>query len=126
MTDNGKQTATQSAGFWKIRHAVMGLGALLLAIVSSYRDRLLPRDMVIFGEVGLSGEIRPVPSGQERLAGEVVVFLLHVAKALQPPGIRQVQIEQDDARHRMAQTPGEIQKGVVQVALTLFRRKLHG
>ncbi|MCB1854956.1 MAG: DNA repair protein RadA [Pseudomonadales bacterium] len=42
--------------------------ALLLAIVSSYRDRPLPRDMVLFGEVGLSGEIRPVPSGQERLA----------------------------------------------------------
>jgi len=42
--------------------------ALLLAIVSSYRDRPLPRDLVIFGEVGLSGEIRPVPSGQERLA----------------------------------------------------------
>lgn len=42
--------------------------ALLLAIVSSFRDRALPRDMVIFGEVGLSGEIRPVPSGQERLA----------------------------------------------------------
>jgi DNA repair protein RadA/Sms len=42
--------------------------ALLLAIVSSYRDRQLPRDLVIFGEVGLSGEIRPVPSGQERLA----------------------------------------------------------
>jgi DNA repair protein RadA/Sms len=42
--------------------------ALLLAIVSSYRDRILPRDMVVFGEVGLSGEIRPVPSGQERLS----------------------------------------------------------
>ncbi len=42
--------------------------ALLMAIVSSFRDRALPRDMVIFGEVGLSGEIRPVPSGQERLA----------------------------------------------------------
>ena len=42
--------------------------ALLLAIVSSFRDRELPRDMVIFGEVGLSGEIRPVPSGQERLS----------------------------------------------------------
>jgi DNA repair protein RadA/Sms len=42
--------------------------ALLLAIVSSFRDRVLPADMVIFGEVGLSGEIRPVPSGQERLA----------------------------------------------------------
>jgi DNA repair protein RadA/Sms len=42
--------------------------ALLLAIVSSFRDRVLPRDMVVFGEVGLSGEIRPVPNGQERLA----------------------------------------------------------
>jgi DNA repair protein RadA/Sms len=42
--------------------------ALLLAIVSSFRDRILPRELVIFGEVGLSGEIRPVPSGQERLA----------------------------------------------------------
>lgn len=42
--------------------------ALLLAIVSSFRDRPLPRDLVIFGEVGLAGEIRPVPSGQERIA----------------------------------------------------------
>lgn len=41
--------------------------AVLLAIVSSLRDRPLPRDMVVFGEVGLSGEIRPVPSGQERI-----------------------------------------------------------
>jgi DNA repair protein RadA/Sms len=41
--------------------------ALLLAIVSSLRDRPLPQDLVVFGEVGLSGEIRPVPSGQERL-----------------------------------------------------------
>ncbi len=45
--------------------------ALLAAIVSSFRDRQLPRDMVIFGEVGLSGEIRPVPSGQERLSEAV-------------------------------------------------------
>jgi DNA repair protein RadA/Sms len=41
--------------------------ALLFAAVSSFRDRPLPRDMVVFGEVGLSGEIRPVSSGQERL-----------------------------------------------------------
>src|SRR5690606_16008921 len=41
--------------------------ALLLAIVSSFRDRTLPRELVVFGEVGLAGEIRPVPSGQERL-----------------------------------------------------------
>ena len=41
--------------------------ALLCAIVSSFRDRVLPQDLVVFGEVGLAGEIRPVPSGQERL-----------------------------------------------------------
>lgn len=41
--------------------------ALLLALVSSFRDRALPKELVVFGEVGLSGEIRPVPSGQERL-----------------------------------------------------------
>ncbi len=42
--------------------------ALLLAVVSSLRNRTLPRDWVVFGEVGLSGEIRPVASGQERLS----------------------------------------------------------
>lgn len=40
---------------------------LLLAIVSSFKDKVLPRELVVFGEVGLAGEIRPVPSGQERL-----------------------------------------------------------
>jgi DNA repair protein RadA/Sms len=41
--------------------------ALLLAIISSFRDRPLPKDLVVFGEVGLSGEIRPVQQGQDRL-----------------------------------------------------------
>lgn len=41
--------------------------AVLLAVVSSLRDRSIPNDMVVFGEVGLAGEIRPVPNGQERL-----------------------------------------------------------
>lgn len=41
--------------------------ATLLAIVSSFRNRPLRHDLMVFGEVGLSGEIRPVPSGQERL-----------------------------------------------------------
>ncbi len=41
--------------------------ALLLAIVSSMRDRPLPDGLIIFGEVGLAGEIRPVANGQERL-----------------------------------------------------------
>lgn len=40
---------------------------VLLAIWSSLRDRPLPEHTVVFGEVGLSGEIRPVPNGEERL-----------------------------------------------------------
>ena len=41
--------------------------AILLAAVSSLRDRALERGLVVFGEVGLGGEIRPVPNGRERL-----------------------------------------------------------
>jgi DNA repair protein RadA/Sms len=41
--------------------------AVMLAIVSSLRNRALPRGLAVFGEVGLAGEIRPTPRGQERL-----------------------------------------------------------
>ncbi len=41
--------------------------ALLLAIVSSFKDRPIDKNTVVFGEVGLAGEIRPVQGGQERL-----------------------------------------------------------
>lgn len=40
---------------------------VLLSILSSFRDKNLPQDLISFGEVGLAGEIRPVPNGQERL-----------------------------------------------------------
>ena len=40
---------------------------LLLAALSSLRGRPVPNDMVVFGEVGLAGEIRPVQGGEERL-----------------------------------------------------------
>ena len=40
---------------------------VLLATLSSFRDRPLADALVVFGEVGLSGEIRPVPNGQDRL-----------------------------------------------------------
>ncbi len=40
---------------------------LLLAIVSSFKNKPLPNDMIMFGEIGLSGEIRPVQNGIERL-----------------------------------------------------------
>ncbi|MEQ3638469.1 MAG: DNA repair protein RadA [Alteromonas sp.] len=41
--------------------------ALLLAMISSFRNRSLPNDLIVFGEVGLAGEIRPVPNGTERI-----------------------------------------------------------
>ncbi len=41
--------------------------ALLLAVLSSFRDRALPGDLIVFGELGLTGEVRPVANGQERL-----------------------------------------------------------
>ncbi|MBA59300.1 MAG: DNA repair protein RadA [Gammaproteobacteria bacterium] len=41
--------------------------ALLSAVISSNRNWILPNDLVVFGEVGLSGEVRPVPNGQERI-----------------------------------------------------------
>ncbi len=41
--------------------------AVLLAIVSSLKNKPLPSKLIVFGEVGLAGEIRPAPRGQERL-----------------------------------------------------------
>ena len=41
--------------------------AILAAICSSWRNRPLERGLVVFGEVGLAGEIRPAARGQERL-----------------------------------------------------------
>lgn len=41
--------------------------AVLVAVMSSLRNLALDNHLIVFGEVGLSGEIRPVPNGQERL-----------------------------------------------------------
>lgn len=40
---------------------------LLLSVLSSLKNKVLPRDLMAFGEVGLAGEIRPVQGGQERI-----------------------------------------------------------
>ncbi len=60
--------------------------AALLATISSVRDRPLPRDLVVFGEVGLAGEVRPVAYGEERLreAAKVGFHRALVPKANQP------------------------------------------
>ena len=41
--------------------------AVIVAMVSSFRDQPFPSDTVVFGEVGLAGEIRPVPNGEQRV-----------------------------------------------------------
>lgn len=55
-----------AVGGVKVTETGADLG-LLLACVSSFRGKTIPKEWVIFGEVGLSGEVRPVASGQERI-----------------------------------------------------------
>jgi DNA repair protein RadA/Sms len=61
---------------------------VLLAIMSSMRNKPLPRGLVAFGEVGLAGEIRPAPRGQERLreAAKLGFSKAIVPKANAPKG----------------------------------------
>lgn len=40
---------------------------VLVALLSSFRDKPIPNDWIVFGEIGLAGEVRPVPNGEERL-----------------------------------------------------------
>jgi DNA repair protein RadA/Sms len=60
--------------------------AVLLAIISSLRDRPLPKGLIAFGEIGLAGEIRPAPRGQERLreAAKLGFSLAIIPKANAP------------------------------------------
>lgn len=72
--------------------------AVSLAIVSSLRSRSLPRTLAVFGEVGLAGEIRPAPRGQERLReaaklGFTVAVIPQANAPKQPiPGMRVVAV----------------------------------
>ncbi|SFI19455.1 DNA repair protein RadA [Modicisalibacter xianhensis] len=73
--------------------------AVLLAVVSSLQNRSLPRELVVFGEVGLSGEIRPVPSGQERIVeaakhgfARAIVPRANVPKAV-PDGMQVIAVD---------------------------------
>ncbi|HEY9571930.1 MAG TPA: DNA repair protein RadA [Pusillimonas sp.] len=60
--------------------------AVLLAIMSSLNNKPLPKGLVVFGEVGLAGEIRPAPRGQERLreAAKLGFSLALIPKANAP------------------------------------------
>lgn len=50
----------------QVRETALDL-ATVLAIASSFRNRALPLDLAVFGEIGLAGEMRPVAGGEERI-----------------------------------------------------------
>jgi DNA repair protein RadA/Sms len=60
--------------------------AVTMAIVSSLTNRALPPRLVVFGEVGLAGEVRPVQRGQERLREGAKLGFTHalIPEANQP------------------------------------------
>ena len=62
--------------------------AVLLAIVSSLKNRALPKKLVVFGEIGLAGEVRPVQRGQERLREATKLGFSHaiIPRANRPKG----------------------------------------
>ena len=76
--------------------------AVLLAIQSSLRGRALPKGFIAFGEVGLAGEVRPAPRGQERLkeAAKLGFTVAVVPKANAPkkpiPGLQIHPVERVD------------------------------
>jgi DNA repair protein RadA/Sms len=76
--------------------------AVLMAIVSSLKNKPLQDKLIVFGEVGLAGEVRPVQRGQERLkeAAKLGFVKAIVPKANQPkqliPGIEVVAVERVD------------------------------
>ena len=76
--------------------------AVMLAIVSSLRNRPLPQKLVAFGEVGLAGEIRPAARGQERLKEAAKLGFTHalIPKANAPKqaikGIEVVAVDRVD------------------------------
>jgi DNA repair protein RadA/Sms len=73
--------------------------AIVLAMVSSLKNKKLPRELVVFGEIGLSGEIRPAPRGQERLREAAKLGFTHaIVPASNAPkqaidGIRVIGVE---------------------------------
>jgi DNA repair protein RadA/Sms len=82
--------------------------AVLLAIVSSLTNRPLPRQLVVFGEVGLAGEIRPAPRGQERLkeSAKLGFTMALVPKANAPkhdiPGMQVIAVDRiEEALERL-------------------------
>jgi DNA repair protein RadA/Sms len=81
--------------------------AVSLAIVSSLSDRPITAKVAVFGEIGLAGEVRPAPRGQERLreAAKLGFEKLIIPRANQPkakiPGLEILAVERVDQAVRL-------------------------
>jgi len=86
--------------------------AILLAIQSSLKNKALPKTLIVFGEVGLAGEIRPCPRGQERLkeAAKLGFTMAIIPKANAPkvkiPGIEVIAVDRIDQAIQAARNLG--------------------
>ena len=69
---------------------------MLAAVYSSLRERALPRELVLMGEVGLSGELRPVANGEARI------------KATQQHGFKQVILPEANRPRYTGNTTGKM------------------
>ncbi|MDG2347990.1 MAG: magnesium chelatase domain-containing protein, partial [Gammaproteobacteria bacterium] len=84
---------TNVVGGLKIQETASDL-ALIAALLSSHLHCSIPKDVAIFGEIGLSGEIRPVPHGQQRIQEAAKHGISHViipqanAKGLKVNGVK--------------------------------------
>lgn len=74
--------------------------AIILSVLSSFKDTALPDRLVVFGEVGLLGEIRPVPNGPQRIMeaakhgfDKVIAHVANVPKHDLPKGISVLKVE---------------------------------
>jgi DNA repair protein RadA/Sms len=81
--------------------------AVCLAVVSSFSDKPIPAKVVVFGEVGLAGEVRPATRGQDRLreAAKLGFERAIVPRANQPkakiPGLEVLAVERIDQAVRL-------------------------
>ena len=87
IASNDQDVFVNAVGGVRISEPAADL-AVMLAIQSSLRGRPLPRGFIAFGEVGLAGEVRPAPRGQERLkeAAKLGFSVAIVPKANAPKG----------------------------------------
>lgn len=83
---SGHDVYLNVAGGLRVREPAADL-AVLLALTSAFRDTPLPRDLTAWGEIGLGGELRPVPSSDRRLTEAAA---LGVARAVLPADKRAV------------------------------------